>query len=278
MKLFFLCTLAVVLAGCSFKEMGKDLGAGLAEGAAMTADSVGGHLVAGAVDTLSARETREKFNRVIDELGQALAKQAMATRDTLLGEYTRVWIRQLKQDLLGAETAVQVGALRDQVLGLRTRFLLGEMRDELLGDSTEEKVGALRDELLGPATRTAVQAIVDSAMVGLVRRYRQDLRPELDAQRSFVERNATWFLLMVAGLSVGVIAFVWWQKRKYRKLTTLLTYQIHEIPDQGMYDQLTRGVQKKAQEVGAEPLLRRVLTDQGLLGSTAWHPPSRHPM
>ena len=77
------------------------------------ADSVGGHLVAGAVDTLSARETREKLNMVIDELGQALAKQAMATRDTLLGEYTRIWIRQLKQDLLGAETAVQVGALRD---------------------------------------------------------------------------------------------------------------------------------------------------------------------
>jgi hypothetical protein len=115
-------------------------------------------------------------------------------------------------------------------------------------------------------------------MMGLIRRYRQDLRPELDAQRSFVERNATWFLLMVAGLSVGVIAFVWWQKARYRKLTALLTYQIHEIPDQGMYDHLTREVQKKAQEAGAEPLLRKVLTRQGLLGSAAWRPSHKQPL
>jgi hypothetical protein len=271
-KHFLLCTLAVVLCGCSFKELGKDLGGGLAEGAATKADSVGGHFVAGVVDTLSSRETREKLNSVIDELGKALAKQAMATRDTLLGEYTRLWIARLKHDLLGEETVAQVGALRDQVLGLRTRNMLGEMRDELLGDSTKGKAAALRDELLGPATRTAVQAIVDSAMVGLVRRYRQDLRPELDAQRSFVERNATWFLLMVAGLSIAVIGFVWWQKGKYRKLAALLTYQIHGIPDQGVYDHLTHGVQKKAQEAGAEPLLRKVLTDQGLLGGAAWRP------
>jgi hypothetical protein len=271
-KFLLLCTLAVGLYSCSFKEIGKDLGGGLAEGAATKADSIGKHLVAGAVDTLSAQETREKLNTVIDELGEALAKQAMATRDTLLGEYTRVWIKQLKQDLLGAETVAQVGALRDQVLGLRTRIMLGEMRDELLGDSTKGKVGALRDELLGPATRTALQAIVDSAMAGLVRRYRQDLRPELDAQRTFFERNAIWFLLMVAGLSVGIIGFVWWQKGRYRKLAAILTYQIHEIPDQGAYDRLTRGVQKKAQEAGAEPLLRKVLTDQGLLGAAAWHP------
>ena len=76
---------------------------------------------------------------------------------------------------------------------------------------------------------------------------------------------------MVAGLSVGIIGFVWWQKGRYRKLAALLTYQIHEIPDQGMYDHLTHGVQKKAQEAGAEPLLRKVLTDQGLLGVAAWH-------
>ena len=264
--------MTVALCGCSFTEIGKDLGGGLAEGAATKADSVGRHLVAGAVDTLSARETREKLNSVIDELGQALAKQAKTTRDTLLGEYTRVWMKQLKHDLLGAETEAQVGALRDQVLGLRTRIMLGEMRDELLGDSTRGKVGALRDELLGSGTRTAVQAIVDSAMAGLVRRYRQDLRPELDAQRSFFERNATWFLLMVAGLSVGIIGFVWWQKGRYRKLAAVLTYQIHEIPDQGVYDTFTHGVQKKAQEAGAEPLLRKMLTDQGLLGSAAWRP------
>ncbi len=271
MRIVLLSIMTLALCGCSFTEIGKDLGGGLAEGAAAKADSIGGHLVAGAVDTLSARETMEKLNLVIDELGEALAKQATATRDTLLGEYTRVWIGQLKQDLLGAETAVQVGALRDRLLGLRTRILLGEMRDEVLGDSTRGKIVILRDELLGPATRTAVQAIVDSAMVGLVRRYRQDLRPELDAQRSFFEKNATWFVLMVAGLSVGIIGFVWWQKGRYRRLAALLTYQIHEIPDQGMYDRLTCGVQKKAQETGAEPLLRKVLTDQGLLGRAAWH-------
>jgi hypothetical protein len=271
-KIVLLSIMTVALCGCSFTEIGKDLGGGLAEGAATKADSVGKHLVAGVVDTLSAQETRGKLNTVIDELGRALAKQAMATRDTLLGEYTRVWIKQLKEDLLGTETADQVGVLRDRIVGLRTRILLGEMRDELLGDSTKGKVAALRDELLGPATRGAVQAIVDSAMAGLVRRYRQDLRPELDAQRSFFERNATWFLVLVAGLSIVVIGFVWWQKGRYRKLAAILTYQIHEIPDQGAYDRFTRGVQKKAQEEGAEPLLRKVLTDQGLLGAAAWRP------
>jgi hypothetical protein len=270
MKFYVPVLLALILGGCSFGQWGKDLGGGLTQGAAEHVDSLGSKFVGGAVDTLTAAATQERLNLLIERLGNSLARQAAQTRDTLLGEYSVRLIARLRQDLLGAGTKADLGAIRDEVIGIRTRQMIGGLRDELLGDQTIMRASSLRDNLLGQSTQIAVQAIVDSAMISLVRRYNKDLAPELQSQFTFLQRNATQLLILIAVLAVGVIAFVWWQKTKYRRLLALLANQIHNIPDKNSYDQLTRGVQLKAQESGTEPLLRKVLADQGLLGSAAW--------
>ena len=272
MKPFLAVVMAFALGGCSFAQWGRDLGGGLTAGAAEHADSLGTKLVSGAVDTLTAAGTQEKLNQLIERLGTSLARQAAQTRDTLLGEYSLRLIARLRKDLLGEGTRAEIGALRDEVMGLRTRRMIGELRDELLGDKTIVRAASLRDDLLGPSTQVAVQAIVDSAMISLVRRYEKDLAPELQSQFTFLQRNATQILLLIAGLAIAIIAFVWWQKTKYRKLLALLTNQVHHIPDRRLYDQFTHGVKQRAQETGTEPLLRKVLTEQGLIGGAAWNP------
>jgi len=262
--------LAGLLAGCSFGEWGRDFGTGTIEGLGSKADSLGARVVAGAADTLTAAGTRRRLDSLINDLGLALSRQAGNARDTLLGAYTRGLILALKDSLLGAGSRKEVAALRNELLGAGTEQQLSRLRDALVGDTTLLRAAALRNDLLGPATGAAVQALVDSAMSSLIRRYRNDLAPELQSELSFLQRNAAGLIGLVAALALAVIAFVWWQKRKYRELVALLANSIHEIPDQKSYDDLTRSVQRRAQERGYEPLLRKTLAAQGL--DAPWRP------
>ena len=272
MKYFLGFSLCLTMCACSFHQWGKDLGSGLMDGVGEKSDTVAGKTAGGALDTLISEKTREGLNRMIDEMGATLARQAALARDTLLSEKTRLFVQQLKQELLGKETQQDLAVMRNELLGMRTKLLLAQMRDELLGDSTTAQAGRLRDELLGSATRSAVQTLVDSAMMSIVARYRSDLKPELEGGFDFIQKHATKLLIAIAALATGIIAFVLYQKRKFQKLSSVMAFQIHEIPNQNAYDDLTKRIQRKAQETGVEPDLRKVLKEQGLLGAEAWTP------
>lgn len=262
--------LMLVGASCSFKEWGKDFGGGLMDGIGEKSDTVAGKTAGGALDTLISAKTRRALDSMITDLGTSLAKQAALTRDSLLGEYTRNWMLQLKHDLLGASTKADLASIRDELLGARTRLMLSGLRSEVLGDTTLDRIGRIRDDLLGPKTNAAISVIVDSAMTSLVARYRQDLKPVLEGQVGFIQQHASGLLVLVAALAAGIIGLVWYEKQKYAKMLKVLTFQIHEIPDQGSYDDLTRRIQRQAQENGIEPALRKLLTEQGVLGREAW--------
>jgi hypothetical protein len=210
------------------------------------------------------------MNEMLERLGATLALQVAETRDSLLGNSTNLMMARLRDELLGHETRAHMGSLREELLGAQTRFLLSRVREEVLGDSMRMLVAQLRDELLGPRTRSGVSTIVDSAMTSLVTRYREDLKPVLEGQVGFIQRNATWLLILIAGLAVGIIAFVWWQKRKYTKMLSVLTLQIHDIPDRKQYDELTDRIQREAKSSGLEMDLRKFLAEQGTLGLEAW--------
>jgi hypothetical protein len=267
--------LSLFAAGCSnFKDIGSDLGTGLGQGIKSNADTIGMNLGAGVVrgarDTLTSGETKRRLDSLLEVLGASLARLTAATRDTLFGEYTRAWLDRVKTDLIGADTRAQLGSLRDELLGART--------SSFLADSVRKAVAGIRDELLGAATQSALDSLVDKTLATLSQGYRDKMQPLVRDEESFVRRNITAILWVAGGITAGIIALTTLlavRRKRERRILDLLTYQIHQIPDQRAYDELTTRIRQKAQEEGVEPRLREILGERGILGRESWTgPPS----
>ena len=261
---------SLLLAGCAnFKDAGSELGSGLSEGVKVNADTIGIKLGSGVLqgvrDTLTSAETERRLTALIDQLGASLARQAAASRDTLFGEYTHAWIESLRNSLLGARTKGQIGLLRDELLGAQT--------NAFVKDSLRLAIAGMRDELLGAATRTALDSIISGTISTLSQAYRDKMQPVLHEEEGFAKRNATAILCVAGGIVLIVVivaTLLQSRRKKERKILDLLTYQIHEIPDQKAYDELTGRVRRKAQELGLEPRLRELLQQRGILGREEW--------
>jgi len=264
------CALLMFGSGCSMMQMGKDLGDGLGEGLGGKADTIGSSLVRGMRDTLTGPVTRGEIDTLLTAIGKSLAEQARRTRDTLLGNATRAWIEELRDSVMGARTQAQLAAIRNVLIGSATQGHLAALRTELLGDSTQRLIGAMRNQLLGAETKAEVAAIVDTAMSQLAMRFGTDVKPLLNQELTFVQKNASILLVILGVLACVVVAFVYRQKYKMLQLIRTLTFQIHTIPDQHSYDELVNRIQTSAQQAGLEPHLRKILADQGLLGKDAW--------
>ena len=266
------CTL--LLAGCAnVQELGSQLGSGVTEGVSQNADTIGarlgGGVVQGARDTLTSAETERHLAGLVDLLGERLAQQAAASRDTLLGAYTRAWVDSLKNSLLGAGTRTQLGALREELLGHKTAAFLD--------DSLRKAIAGLRNELLGASTQTALDSIVSRTMATLSQAYRDKMQPLVHEEESFLKKNITAILSAAGALvaCVMILASVLQAKRKReRNILDLLAYQIHEIPDQHAYDELVTRIRRKAQELGLEPRLQEILKERGILGKENWVAPA----
>jgi len=259
-------------AGCiDFKETGKNLGSGLSDGIKQNADTVGARLGAGVVqgarDTLTSTETQQRLNKMLDDLGQALARQAAASRDSLLGASTKRWIEDLRSSLIGATTQEQLARLRDELLGAKTA---GFLRDSL-----RSAASGLRDEMLGGKTQAAIDSIIASAITTLSEQYREKMQPIVHQEEGFVQKNASTLLWMAGGVIVVVLVaagIIFMRRKKDQHLLGLLTNQIHDIPRQDAYDELVARIQRNAQNQGLEPRLQQVLRDYGLLGESSWKP------
>jgi hypothetical protein len=122
--------------------------------------------------------------------------------------------------------------------------------------------------ILDTNKQNGLLTFVDSAAALVIRRI-DGVRGDIKTDLSFVQRNVTWVLIALGAVAIGIIGFVWWQKRKYARLTQLLTLQIHDIPNKTEYNQLTANISKKAKEEGLEKSLRDFLSEQGILGDSA---------
>jgi hypothetical protein len=214
-------------------------------------------------------ETRRGLDSLLEVLGTRLARQAAASRDTLLGAYTRDWLAGVKNDLLGSGTRLQLGSLRDELLGAKT--------NSFLADSLRKAVAGIRDELLGASTQSAVDSLVDRTLATLSQSYRDRMQPLVRDEESFVRRNITTILWSAGGITAGIIALsalLAVRRKRERRILDLLTYQIHEIPNQQAYDELTARIRRKAQEEGLEPRLRAMLAERGILGQGTWGGPA----
>lgn len=201
--------------------------------------------LAGTILTAAGEAGNQQAGKIIDSLFMQLDSEATSR---LMGR--------LREELIGAETSAAVQRL---------------LQESIASAITDSSAALIRERLLGPRTNEAIRAIVDSAMVAIVNRMNNDLNPSLQANISFIQKNARELLIILGLAALGIVAFVWYQRRKYLRISSLISAQIFAMPNQQSYDELTLRIKQNAVESGLEPTLRKILADNGLLGQEAWN-------
>lgn len=285
----------ITISGCSgFEKIGSNLGAGVAS----KTKEIGNNMVDGALTRLNNGQEKEQLKHLLDSMisnaGLSANKQVVLLRDSIINDITTEKINRLiskvMQTAVGDSTKARLGALRDELLGIKLRMQIAALRNELLGDETNMrlqriakdamasvlndsvgiKIGIIRDTLLSSKTNNLLKAIIDTAMFGIAERLREDLNPQLRDNLTFIKKYATELLLTLAALAAGIVTLVWRNRQKYLKTVALLTSHIQNIPDQKIYDEITRRIKNDAVKAGVEPTLRTVLKDNGMLGEESW--------
>ncbi|HEY4334578.1 MAG TPA: hypothetical protein VGM89_01740 [Puia sp.] len=269
---------------CSFEKIGSDLGKGVSS----KTDTIGQTLIAGVMNELTSPVVRKKVSLFLDSiltnLTDSLTVRTGAMEDHLLNHKVLVWADSLVETLTGSHLRMNLDSIQGVFVGKTKRDVL-QMKDgfsqllaEVLSNNTKNKLGLMRDELLGPKTTTAlariidtaVTHIVDSAMLKISDRLRTDINPQLTQDISFVHRNATWLLITVGAIAAVIIFLIWQNRKKYLRMVAIIAKQVHDIPDQHIYDQVTARIKQDSVATGLEPTLRNLLAKNGLIGDTSY--------
>jgi hypothetical protein len=284
MKIFLFFLMAILLADCSLEKIGSSA----AKGVSSQSDSISTHLIHGAITELTDPQTQKKIRQFIDSIissaTDTLTYKTMALRDSLINKRILVWADSLVEAITGRQLQLNlqkiqaslIGKTKSDVLDMKNAF--NDLLTQILSQDTKGKLASFRDELLGDKTNqaitkiadTLVSHIVDSAMVRLASRYRTDLDPELRGDIGFIGKNAKSLLITLGIIACAIILLVWRSRVKYLRITTLLTKQINGIPDQQVYDTVTRNIKSDAMTAGLEEPLRGLLAKNGLLGAANW--------
>jgi len=290
MKAPLCCTLMLLtiaicfFQSCSFEKIGSDLGKGVSS----KTDTIGQTLIAGVMNELTSPAVRKKVSLFLDSiltnLTDSLTVRTGTLEDRLLNHKVQLWADSLVETLTGNHLKVNMDSVQRVLVGKTKRDVL-QMRDgfsqllaEVLSNNTKNKLGLMRDELLGPKTTTAlariidtaVTHIVDSAMLRISDRLRTDINPQLKQDISFVHRNATWLLITLGAIAAVIIFLIWQNRKKYLRMVAIIAKQIHDIPDQHIYDQVTAKIKQDSVATGLEPDLRNLLQKNGLIGDTSY--------
>ncbi len=294
--------------GCGlFNDMGSRMGAGLNEQTDSIGYKLVTGISSGLADSTNQEKIKKLAGMLVAELAVSLDSNLagihpdtlvdrffLSLRDNLLDPAFRdslsVLVRALLADAgeagneeigriidslfmqLDSEAASRLaGRLREELIGAETSAALQRLLQESIANAvTDSSAALIRNRLLGPQTNEAIRAIVDSAMTTIATRMNEDINPALQADISFIQKNARELLITIGLAALGIIAFAWYQRRKYLRISSLLSTQIFQMPNQQSYDELTLRIREKAAVSGLEPGLRKILADNGLLGREAW--------
>lgn len=175
---------------------------------------------------------------------------------------------------------MSIAALRDSLLGDATRENLVKIKKSVLDtnlqnyiseilkkfDASAGEAGAgVRDSLLGAKSNSLIKAIIDTAMNDLQSRLKNEVYPDMRANLSFVEANASWLIVLIGIIALAIVWLVWRSLGKYLRMAKMLTYHISELPDPASKEALKTNISRNAKMIGIEGELRELLTKQGLL-------------
>jgi hypothetical protein len=264
------CLFLLTSNGCGlFKDLGSNFGEGVIEPVQNHADTIGYNLVSGMQSSLTDSVFQQKLDSMISQLGSTANLQIRNILDSLIGNKTKEQLGSLRDELIGDTTVKRLVYLRNSLLDdylknylLKTTAQIGP---QFLNDSTVKKLAVIRDTLLGKRSNALIKSIVDSMMVTFAGRFKTNINPLLKENLSFVEKNASWLLILIGAIALAISAFIWGQKQKYLKMTKLLTYQISEIQGMNAKEIVKESISRNAKTIGVEDELRKLLDQQGLL-------------
>jgi hypothetical protein len=277
-------TFTIIFESCSFEKMGRDL----TRGVSSQTDSIGRTLVAGAMNELTNPATRRKVSLLLDSIltnfSDSLNLRTQTLEDSLLNRKVLAWADSLVQTLTGSKMRMNLDSIQGVLVGKTKRDVLimrdgfRQLLDELLSNNTKNRLGLMRDELLGAKTNSALVKIIDTAVIHIVdsslhrisERLRNDINPQITGDLSFIHKNATSLLITLGAIAAVIIFLVWQNRKKYLRMVAIIAKQVHDIPDQQVYDQVTARIKQDSVASGLEPDLRKVLQKNGLIEDAAW--------
>ncbi|HZH37106.1 MAG TPA: hypothetical protein VEX65_07525 [Flavisolibacter sp.] len=278
---------------CNFQKIGRDTTKGISQ----NTEAIGRNLITGVNSGLGDSAFKANLYQLVDSLtttaGGGMNRSVQMLVDSLLNDRWIYFTRNLVEEATGQRLRSNVAALSgdleisvakllgpatiervrlliatamNEALSEKLQLTAAGLRESMTGEPLRNNIAALRDSLLNDKTNAAIKAIVDTAMLTIAYRMKNDINPSLQDNLSFIQRNATTLLIVVGIIALVVIIVVWRLKQKYAKMTAVVASQIYSIPDQRAYDELTSRIKEKATIAGVEPSLRKMLDENGMLG------------
>ncbi len=209
------------------------------------------------LDVVTGQKTQKNVGGLIDAAtGQKLRDNVAGLIEAATGKKLNDNMKALQQTLIGKTT--------NDILQIKDGFK--DLLQFVLSDTTNYRLGLLRDQLLGPKTNVAITNIVDSASKRLFNNLTKADKDNSD----IITKHAVLILVVLGIIAAAIIAVVLWSRRKYIQMVTLLTKHINDIPDQDVYDHVTKNIKSDAVTSGLEPSLRKILQANGLLNDGTW--------
>ncbi len=191
----------------------------------------------------------------IDSLGDLLEKRLDSLKGNLKDEDLALFFTDLLEESVGKLKSSTKTALSD---------MIAEALKNVDTETLNEKIQIILRGALGDSTKIMAQQLVSGAFQPTVDSVLNRIEKIVQKDVPFVKKQAENLLLALAALSITIIGWVWYQRRRYAKLVGILTYQIDKIPSQELYDELTKRIRNETQKTELEPLLRETLKQQGI--------------
>ena len=245
------------------KDAGREFSAGLSENMKTISQQVISGLK-GVTDTLDP--DIQRLFKVIDSVGNLSDSQLVK-----LGNRLTELIMRVKSEIKDPSIQAFINSVVDDAtrrVTKNTRSALSDMvqltLDSLNTPSSNRKIALLIATLLNDSTKAQTQRLLSAVLQPVIDSVASKVHTVVHQELPFFQKWAAELLWGLGILAVGIIGYVWYQRRKYARLLQILTYQIDKIPSRDIYDELTTNIQASTQKENLEPLLRNTLKKQGL--------------
>jgi hypothetical protein len=280
MKPFRIFQLLIILtvftiSACHVNRKLESIKTGVGDMGELTGQKFAKGLLAGFLQDSAQKILNHKLDSIMNNIDGHLKYTSQGLRDTMLGEYTSIW---MQKRLLDIESTM--ADARTELLGSKTKYLMAGLRNELLGDATVAKLANMRNELLGSKTDVLLDSIIQNAIVSFTTGYKNNIKPELASTVSNTLDSANGTISKLKGFAWalgGIVAglmilggFIFRRYRQHRELVKVLTKEIDVIPDRMIYDQVVTAIKNEARSKGINDKLEEILVEQNLREKSIW--------